>query len=323
MRYKTGIVSTVIAIFAAVLSTNTAQAEYPDKPVTIVVGGAAGSGSDSLGRALAESLRKELGQNVLIENKPGASFRISAEYVKNAKPDGYTILLPGSSVFSTNPWIYPDLKYALEDFTPLTMVVTLPMVLAASTDLPVKTPAEFAKYVKENPGAVKYATMGPGTTTDLIGAMIGRGVGAKMAHVPYNGMAPAAQDVIAKRIHAFSDFPPVPLKQQEAGTMRVIGALTPERDPNIPDIPTFAESGYPDVSFVGYYALVMPKGVDAAVTERLLGAARTAIDSPEFATRMKALSLTPKSTTPEEMVSFVQQDSAFWGEIIKGLDLAK
>src|SRR3978361_1414645 len=245
----------LVAGFAvALMATNAHAADYPRRPIKLVVPYAAGGPTDVLGRLVGEYLGRDLKQAVIIENKAGAQGAIGAEAVARSEPDGYTLFVTAASIFVLNPMLYKKLPYdAVKDFRMLALVTGLPVVMEVHPSVPAKTVAEFVAYAKQNPGKLNFGSAGTGGTIHLAGEMFKQMAGIEMTHVPYKGAGPALTHLFAAHIHLMFDTLGTALPPVKSGLLRPLGVSSKQRIPDLPDVPTFAESGYPDYDVLVWY----------------------------------------------------------------------
>lgn len=314
---------TIGSMFVALAtSTVSAKAEYPDRPIKLVVPYTAGGQFDVQARLIAQKLEADLGQPVVVENKPGAGTTLGAEYVAAAKPDGYTVLMAGATLMAIAPHAYTNLNYKVEDFAPVSMLNSLPMALIVQPELvTAKTFPEFVAYVKANPGKINYGTTGRGVATHLLGELMKTRLGLEWVDVHYRGTSPAQQDLLGKHLPVMLDGLLAYSGHVKEGRLRVLGISTDQRLEAAPDVPTFAELGHPELSVSSWAALVVPKGTPQPIIDKLNAVTVKAVESSEVRQRMIADATVPMSSTPEEVTALVKRDSAIWGDLIKSLGL--
>ena len=295
-----------------------AQAPWPGRPIALVSPWAPGGTNDLLARMLARQMAGPLGQPVVVENRPGASGTIGTGHVARSPADGYVITLGSTPNYTTAPVMFPNLTYdPARDFAAITLVATVPNVLVVRPSLPVGSVAELIAHAKANPGKLSYSSVGKGSTQHLSAEMFSHAAGIEMLHVPYNGTAPAMQDLVAGRIDlSFENMPPL-LPQIEAGAMRAIGVTTLTRAKQLPDVPTIAEQGMPGYEAAVWYALFAPAGTPAAVIARLNAEARAALAQPALIEQLDRLGATPRGNTPEEMQAYLKAEQAKWLGVIR------
>lgn len=310
------------ALAGALLFSGAALAEYPERPITLVVPYTAGGQFDTHARLVAQKLEQNLGQTVIVENKPGAGTRLGAEYVANAKGDGYTILMAGATMLSIAPHTFATLNYDPAKFEPISLLNILPMALFAQPSaMPAKTFAEFVEYARAHPGEVNFGTTGHGVATHLLGELMKSELKIDMVAVNYAGTAPGQQDLLGGHLPIMLDGMLAYKDHLEAKRLNVLGVSTPERLPAFPDVPTFAEQGYPALSVASWAALVAPEGTPVDVIAKLNAATVAAVDSKEVSDRMIADATLPKSSTPEEVRQLMANDSKVWGAVVANIGL--
>ncbi len=291
-------------------------ADYPVRPVTLVVPFPAGGTTDVVARLLAERLTPGLGQQIVIENRGGASTTIGATVVANAQKDGYTLLLASASTFTTIPHVM-KVRYTLADFGPISMVVKVPFAFVVKKDFPAKTLAEFRAHALARPTAVNNATNGPGSLVHLAGEVAARELGVKVTHVHYRGAAPATQDMMAGIVDSNVEALTNAVPNVQAGAYRALAVLSSQRLPQMPDVPTFAELGYPKVQAESWFAVLAPAGTPAEVTARLSAEIDKVVRSPDFAKRMEEIGNVAVPMSPAELKDFIAKESTLWGGVIR------
>ena len=292
-------------------------ANYPAKTVSVVVPFPAGGSSDMVGRLLAQKMAEKLGGTFIVENKPGATGAIGAASVKNASPDGYTLLVSSLAVFVVNPHLQKSLPYdPTKDFDLLTVAVQAPNVLVANPNLPVKTVAEVIAHLKKNPGKVSFASSGAGSSDHLTAELFWQQTGTEGLHVPYKGGAPAIQDVIAG--HADLSFQNINavLAQIQAGKLKPIAITSAKRSPLLPNVPTLSESGVKNAEVYSWQAVAAPKGLPADVKAKLVTTMTAALKEPEVAKKMTDMGFEIVANTPEQFAKFQAQELARWKTVI-------
>jgi tripartite-type tricarboxylate transporter receptor subunit TctC len=310
---------------ACVMPLEAQAADFPSRPITLVVPYAPGATTDSLSRAVAELMSRKLETPLLVDNKPGANSIIGATFVANAAPDGYTLLLSSDSSNVLNPLLYKKLRYDPErDLKPLTLLSDLPVVLVIDARLPIQTLDDFVKYAKANPNAVNYGSTGNGGTFHLAGELFAQQAGIRMMHVPYKGGAPAIAGMLGGEVQALFGVIGSTLPHIKAGKLRAIALAGKQRMPMLADVPTFAEQGYPDFVVLVRYGLSVPAATPQPVVETLNDAARFALADTDFRKKFEAQGfVVPVRSGPAEFKALIESDKALWRDLIqrKGISL--
>ncbi|MDP3316302.1 MAG: tripartite tricarboxylate transporter substrate binding protein [Devosia sp.] len=310
----------VAAAALSALAAGSATAAYPDKPVRFIVPYTSGGAADIVARKLALRMADQLGQPVVVENKPGANTVLGAMAVAKAEKDGYTLLFVGGSTF-LQPMLNKNTPYQTSDFTPISLVGKFPFVLITRGDLGASNPKEFADIARAKPGGLTYGHTGVGTTAHLLGEMIFQTMGVPVKGVPYKGGSQAMADLVGGHIDASLDALVTSVPAQATGKVRIVGTLGAERSPLAPAVPTFAESGYPSLTLYSWTALFAPAGTPAAVIERINGAVQKSIANEEFRKQLIDGGQVPSHTTPAQTSKFIADDMALWGPFIKKLGI--
>lgn len=294
-------------------------AGFPDKPITLVVPYAPGATTDTIARRVGALMGKALGTTIVIENKPGANGVIGATTVARAAPNGYTMLLSTDSSSVLNPLLYTNLSYNPDkDLAPVALLSDLPLVLVVNSSLPVRDLKEFVAYAKAHPGEINYGSTGNGGTFHLAGELFSQQAGIRMTHVPYKGGAPAVAAMVGNEIQALFGVVGSNLPQIRAGKLRPIALAARERMPTLPDVPTFAESGYKDFVVQVRYGLSVPKAVPRPIVEQLAAAANKALADPEFRNTFIAQGFVPPpSSDPAAYQSLIDSDRRVWTDLIR------
>jgi len=294
-------------------------AGFPDKPITLVVPYAPGATTDTIARRVGALMGKALGTTIVIENKPGANGVIGATTVARAAPNGYTMLLSTDSSSVLNPLLYNNLSYNPDkDLAPVALLSDLPLVLVVNSSLPVRDLKEFVAYAKAHPGEINFGSTGNGGTFHLAGELFSQQAGIRMTHVPYKGGAPAVAAMVGNEIQALFGVVGSNLPQIRAGKLRPIALAARERMPTLPDVPTFAESGYKDFVVQVRYGLSVPKAVPRAIVDQLAAAANKALADPDFRSTFIAQGFVPpQSSDPAAYQSLIDNDKRVWTDLIR------
>ncbi|MFO1312984.1 MAG: tripartite tricarboxylate transporter substrate binding protein [Burkholderiales bacterium] len=294
-----------------------ASAEFPEKPVVVVVPFPPGGGGDTLARTVMPKVSDALGQAVVIENKPGAGGNIGSVSVARAAPDGYTLLYGTNGTHAINQTLYRQPGFDAEkDFTPISRLTEIPAVLVVNPALPVKSVSELVAYLKANPGKVSFASAGNGTTSHLAGVMFASLAGVDIQHIPYKGGAQAITDVMGGRVEMMIDVMPNVYPHIKSGKVRALAVSTGKRTPAAPELPTIAET-VPGFEVSAWDAVFAPAGTPKAVVDKLNAAVRKALDDPALKETLLTRGTVTVAGTPEELAKFVTSENARWGKVVK------
>jgi len=288
----------------------------------IVVPFAAGGGTDQYCRILAQELGKQ-GMTVIVENKPGASGIIAADYVARAKPDGQTVLVSSLGTLANNSVLYDKLPYdPAKDFAPVTQIAYQPAIIVGRTDLPYKNIKEMVEYAKKNPGKINRGSPGAAILTNLAPMVFEKSIGITTTHIPFNGDSPAVQALLGGQIDIHGTSITGSLPYIQAGKLRVLGVMDTQRLPQVPDAPTFKEQGFDMVATL-WYSLSVPAGTPKDSIDRLNQAVNKVIADPAFVARARAIGMEPRGGTPQELSNFVKVESDRWLPVLQSLNLPK
>jgi tripartite-type tricarboxylate transporter receptor subunit TctC len=290
---------------------------WPSRPVRMIVPFAAGGSTDLLGRVVAQHLGERLGQQVVVENRPGAGTNIGAEAVARARPDGYTLLF-GAAAMSVNPSLMRSMPYDLfRDLAPVSLVNRTPLVLVVHPSVPARTPEELIAWMKAQPRGATYASAGAGTIPHLAMELFGSLAGIPLTHVPYRGGAPAIQDLIGGQILLLIESVPPLLPLIRSGQVRAIGVAEPAPLGVLPEVPTIAAAGMPGFEAAAWNAIWAPAGTPAEILRRLHRELVAVIQLPAVAQRFSDLGATPVGSAPEELDAFVRQEATRWAAVVR------
>ena len=304
----------VIALALATCSV--ASAQYPTRPVRLVVGFAAGGPTDILARRMAQYLSEKLGQQFIVENKPGATGNVATEYVLNAAPDGYTILVT-TTANAINMTFYSKLSFDfLRDATPVAGLASISYMMLLNPGVPAKTVPEFIAYAKANPGKVNFASGGVGSSNQLAGELFKVMTETNFVHVPYRGNAAAYTDLIGGQIQLIFADVASGRPHVQSGALRALGVTAPTRLATLPEVPAIAEF-VPGYEANGWYGFAAPKGTPAEIVEKLNAAINAGLTDPEVKARFAQLEATPLVFTPKQYGEFLVSESERWGKAVK------
>jgi tripartite-type tricarboxylate transporter receptor subunit TctC len=288
-------------------------ADYPAKPVKIVVPYAPGGGADSVARIVAKKVSENVGQAIVIENKGGAGAILGTDQVAQAEPDGYTLLLGQSGPISINPAVYKSLPYdPVKDFAPITMTTAYPYVLVVNSELPAKTLHELVALAKSKPDSMNYGSTGVGAANHLVAEMFSSKTGVKMTHVPYRGTALAVGDLLAGQLTMVFADPISALPHIKSGKLRALAVTSLERSPVAPEVPTVAESGYAGFEALAWHGILAPARTPPAVIRKLNEEIVKALKDPATRDLLVNQAMQIVGSTPEEFAAFIQKDIATW-----------
>ena len=322
MRFNGQSILTIAMLCCAPLPA-LAQADYPNKPITLVVPFPPGGVTDIAGREVARNLTKYLNQAVVVENKAGAGGNIGTQYLAVSKPDGYTLGLLTVSAMSIAPHVTKNLGFnPSQDFTPITNVIITEGAIVANAATPFSSVKEFVAYAKANPGKVSYASVGNGSIPHLTAEMFAQRAGVSLLHVPYKGTGPALQDLLANQINlSFESSVGTSLNNVTAGRLKVLAITGAKRSAVVPDVPTVAESGFPGFSAQGWFGLFGPANLPPKILETLNKAVTDALREPEVIARFEKLGVQPDPQSPAAFAKFLEAESTKWGDLAKSLKL--
>ena len=310
------------ALLAAALPAR--AADYPSRPIKLVVPYAAGGPTDVLGRIVGEYLGRDLKQVVVVENKAGAQGAIGAEAVARSDPDGYTLFVTAASIFVLNPLLYKKLPYdPARDFRLLSVITDAPMIMEVHPSVPAKTIAEFVAYAKRNPGKLNFGSAGTGGTVHLAGEMFKQMAGVEITHVPYKGAGPALTDLLSGNIQLMFDTLGTALPPVKSGMLRALAVTSTERIPDLPDLPTIAESGYPDYAVSVWYGIAAPSKVPDEIADRIKASLDRALNDEAFRASLVRIGFPPlRVKSQAEIDRFVDTDRARWAGVVKALNIS-
>ena len=295
-----------------------AQGSWPSKPITIIVPFSAGGTTDILARVVGQSLGTELGQTVIIDNRPGAGGNIGAAAVARAAPDGYTLLMGTVGTHAINEALYKKMPFEPQkDFAPLTRVALVPNVLVVPVALPYKTVSEIIAAAKSQPGKMTYASSGTGTSIHLSGELFKSMTGTDIIHIPYKGSAPAMTDLLGGQVMMMFDNLPSAIQHIRSGKLRAIAVTSGKRAPELPDVPTIAESGVKGFEATSWFGMFAPAGTPPEVVAKLNTAIVKLLGSPEVKKRLSEQGAEPHPEKPEQFAAFIRSEATKWGKVVK------
>ena len=308
----------LIPLLLACVFANGAAAQYPDKPIKLIVPQAAGSATDTVARILGAELAKEVGQQIIIDNRPGGALTLGIDLTAKADPDGYTICMGPIGALAINRHMVAKLPYDIErDLQPIALVTRGHLLLAVSPTLPFQSVQEIIDYAKQNPGKLLNASSSNGSPGHVGGELFKYMSGTDIVHVPYRGGAAAINDLIAGRVHLMFESLNSIAPHAKSGTVRPLAVSGARRSPGFPDLPTVAEAGVPGYAAPTWSGVIAPAGVPRPIIERLNAAINRAIASQIFRDRFASIGDEPAGGSPEDFAEVIRSDSAKWGDVIR------
>ena len=310
------------AVALLIASFTASAADYPTRPVRLVVPFAAGGAADIMARLVSGRLAEALGQPVAVDNRPGAGGLIGADFVAKAPPDGYTILFGGASTYSINRSLYSTMPFdSATAFAPITQMSSYGNVLVVDPSLPVTSVRELIAYGKSHPGKLNFASTGAGGSMHLSGEMFKSMAGIEMTHVPYKAGAAAHVDILGGQVQVMFDAIHTALPQIRAGKLRALGVTAGTRSPLLPEVPTIAESGLPEFAALNWFGFAAPAGTPKDVVDRLNREIVRILQQPELKARLLELGAEPVGNAPEAFAAWIQAEAERWGKIVRALGL--
>jgi tripartite-type tricarboxylate transporter receptor subunit TctC len=310
------------ALALATPGANAAESTFPERPIRLIIGSAAGSGPDIISRVLSERLYKSWNQRVVVDARPGVAGILSAELVLRSAADGYTWMMLTSQLMVATS-VYPDVKFDLDkEFVSISLIGTVPFVLIVNPEVPAKSIRELIDLAKKQPGALRYGSAGAGASEHLSGFLFNRLTGTNMLHVPYKGIAQAIADTLAKEVHLTYPVLPAALPQIQSGRLRALGVTTPKRAALLPDVPAIGEV-VPGYQMMGWYSIVARRGTPEPILAKVSAEVVKAVKEPEFAEQLKGLGLEIVGNSRTEFDAFRRDQRRRIAEIVKasGVDL--
>ena len=309
----------VASTLAAVALPASAQPQpWPSKPIKLVVPYAPGGTTDVVARMVAEYLGKQLGQNIIVDNKPGKGAMVGTALVAKAAPDGYTLLMSVISGLSISPTLYGGGDFdPMADFIHISIASRNPSVLVVNPTFEAKTFKEYVAYAKANPGKLTFATSGAGSSNHLLGARLEQVISAGLVHVPYRGAGPAMIDTIAGNVPSMFDSLPSAAPHIKAGKVRALAVSSEERSPAFPDVPTMKEQGYPDLISYSWFGISVPARTPAPIVDRLAAEMQAVLKEPAVIKRWEEIGAESSTMTPAEVTKFIQSEIDKWVPVVK------
>ena len=296
-------------------------ADYPNRPIRLVVCVPAGGGVDTVSRIVADKLGQKLGRPVVIENRTGQSGNIGAEYVYGTEPDGYTLLASQPAPLTVNVLLYRKVNFDPAKFIPVAIMTSIPNTLTVRPDFPAKDMKEFLEYARAHNNTLNYASQGTGTTSHLTAELFSSKTGIKMLHVPYRGTAPAINDLISSHVDLMFSELASAIELHKGGRARILAVATEKRIDLLPDIPTFIESGVPDFVSDTWNAISAPPRTPPAIVAKLNAAIVEVMKMPDVQERLRKINTSPETMSLDQAADWVRADTKRWTEVIKAANI--
>ncbi len=299
-----------------------AASTYPNKPINLIVPVAPGGGTDFTARQLAEEMSKQLGQTVVVENQPGGAGNVGVHHVTKAKPDGYTLVMPITSL-PINATLYKNLPFdTRKDLAPVALAATLPLVLVVNPKVPAHSIQELIALAKKKPGTINFANSGVGTTAHLAGELFKRTAKIDIVSVAYKGGGPAVTDLLGGHVEMFFSTPSAVIPYIQAGKLRALAVTSKSRLAELPDVPTLVESGFPDLHITAWFGIFAPAGTPAPIIDRLNKVSNSVLQQENIRQQLAKHSFNAEGTmSPREFGNFLNKEIDRWGAVIKDLNL--
>ena len=295
-----------------------AHAQYPNKPIKMVVPFPAGGTTDILARAVAADLQKVFGQPVIVENKAGAGGNIGSDSVAKSPPDGYTLLMGTVGTHAINVALYPKMPYdAVKDFVPISLVAGVPNVLVAAPGFPVNSVKDLIDMAKKSPDKTTFASSGNGTSIHLSGELFKQLAGVQMTHIPYKGSSAALPDVMSGQVNVMFDNAPSVMPQIKGGKLKAIAVTSGTRSPALPNVPTIAEAGLPGFEATSWFGVLAPAGTPKDIVDKLSQTIAKAVQSAEFKERLAAQGAEGVGNTSEQFAAHIKTEIETWAKVVK------
>lgn len=306
------------ALAGAALPASAQTAPWPSKPIKLVVPYAPGGTTDVVARVVAEYLGQRLGQNIIVDNKPGKGAMVGTALVAKAPPDGYTLLMSVISGLSISPTLYGGGDFdPMADFIHISIASTNPSVLVVNPNFGPRTFKEYVEYAKANPGKVSYATSGAGSSNHLLGVRLEQVIGAGLVHIPYRGAGPAMVDTIAGNVPSMFDSLPSAAPHIKGGKVRALAVSGEQRNPAFPDVPTMKELGYPDLISYSWFGISVPAKTPQPIVDRLATEMQAVLKEPAVIKRWEEIGASASAMTPAEVTKFIQSEIDKWVPVVK------
>jgi tripartite-type tricarboxylate transporter receptor subunit TctC len=310
-----------IVVAGMALVATSAFAQYPNKPITTIVGFEPGGGTDTTARIVGPALGEQVGQQIVVENRAGAGGNIAVDIVARAAPDGYTIVLANVGALTVNPHLMKLGYDPLRDLAPLTMAVVFPNIIVTHPKANAKTLKEFIQRAKEKPNTVTFGSSGVGGAGHLAGALLEQVAHIQLVHVPYKGGGPAMVGLIRGEIDAYISTPVAAMPHIQSGRVFAIASTGAKRSSALPSVPTIAESGYPGYEAVNWYAYLAPAKTPRPIVDKLNAELGKVLRTPAAVSLLEKQGVDPEPTTPETLAAYMKREYETWGKVVKQADI--
>ena len=308
----------MVAVLLACIALGAQAENYPSKPIKLIVPFPAAGTTDFLARILGQELTKAWGQQVIVDNRPGAGGNIGSDLVAKSAPDGYTLVMGAVGTHAINASLYKKMPYdTVKDFAPITLIAMVPNILVVHPAVPAKSVKELIEYAKANPGKLNFASSGNGTSVHLSGELFKTMAGVSMTHVPYKGSAQALPDLLGGQVQLTFDNMPSMLPHVKAGKLRALAVTSSKRSPAMPDLPTIAEAGVAGYEASSWFGVLAPAGTPSAIVTKLNGEIVRILGLPEIKERLSSQGAEPVGNSPEQFAAYITAEMTKWGNVVK------
>jgi tripartite-type tricarboxylate transporter receptor subunit TctC len=308
----------MVAVLLACIALGAQAENYPSKPIKLIVPFPAAGTTDFLARILGQELTKAWGQQVIVDNRPGAGGNIGSDLVAKSAPDGYTLVMGAVGTHAINASLYKKMPYdTVKDFAPITLIAMVPNILVVHPAVPAKSVKELIEYAKANPGKLNFASSGNGTSVHLSGELFKTMAGVSMTHVPYKGSAQALPDLLGGQVQLMFDNMPSMLPHVKAGKLRALAVTSSKRSPAMPDLPTIAEAGVAGYEASSWFGVLAPAGTPSAIVTKLNGEIVRILGLPEIKERLSSQGAEPVGNSPEQFAAYITAEMTKWGNVVK------